>query len=57
MVEILNFIFSDSIHFFGTMAMLLTIAWGISNFTLIRICISNYHMSPGSLSGSEVKNE
>lgn len=58
MIEILRFIFTDITHFLGSMAILLVIAWAISNFNLVKISISNYHLIPGDLSDTEVgKNE
>lgn len=58
MLEILRFIFSDVVYFLGTSVLLLIVAWGISNFTLVRINISNYHLVPGDLVDTEVnKNE
>ena len=56
MIEVLKFIFSDPIYFLGSIAMLLIIVWGISNFTLVRIHISNYHLVPGSFNETEVKD-
>lgn len=44
MIEILSFIFSDPLYFFGSLTMLMVIVWGISNFTLVRINISNYQL-------------
>ena len=57
MVEVLEFVFSDRIHFLGVMAILLIIVWGISNFTLVRINITNYSLAPGSVSEAEVDDE
>lgn len=57
MVEVLSFVFSDRIHFLGSIALLLIIVWGISNFTLVRINISNYHLLPGSIDETEVSDD
>ncbi len=57
MIEFLKFIFSDPIYFLGVTAMLLIIVWGIANFTLVRINISNYHVLPGSFSETEVADD
>lgn len=56
MVEILELIFCDRIHFLGTIAILLIIVWGISNFTLVRINISNYHLASSGASETEVND-
>lgn len=57
MLEVLKFIFSDIATFLGTMAMLMVIAWGIANFTLVKINISNYHLVPGNFIDTEVDDE
>ena len=57
MIEILSFIFADVIHFIGFMAILLVIAWAVSNFTLVRINISNYHLVPGNFTDTEVDED
>ena len=57
MTEVLKFIFSDPIYFLGTLAMLLIIVWGLTNFTLVRINISNYHLVPGNFTDTEVDDE
>lgn len=57
MVEVLELIFCDRIHFLGTVVLLLIIAWGFSNFTLVRIKISNYHLIPGHINETEVNDD
>ena len=57
MIEILRFIFADLVHFLGSMAILLVIAWAISNFNLVKIKISNYHLIPRDFADTEVDDE
>lgn len=57
MIEILTFIFSDITHFLGSLAILLIIAWGVANFNLVKISISNYHLIPGDFTDTEVDDE
>lgn len=57
MIEFLRFVFADVTHFIGTMAMLMVIAWAIANFNLVRINISNYHLVPDNLTGTEVDDD
>lgn len=57
MIEVLKFIFSDPVHFLGTLAMLLIIVWGIANCSLVKINISNYHLVPGDFTDTEVDDE
>ena len=57
MIEILTFIFSDTTHFLGSLAILLIIVWGVANFNLVKINISNYHLIPGDFTDTEVDDE
>lgn len=57
MLDVLRFIFSEPVHFFGSAALLVIIVWGISNFTLVRININHYHLTPDDLSEIEVDDE
>ena len=57
MLEVLKFIFSDPVYFLGSLAMLLIIVWGIINFTLVKINISNYHLVPGDFVDTEDDDE
>ena len=57
MIEILKFIFADTGHFCGSMALLLVIAWAISNFNLVKINISNYHLVPENFTDTEVEED
>lgn len=57
MIEVLKFIFSGPIEFLGTLAILLIISWGITNFNLVKINISNYHLVPGSFTEVEQDDE
>lgn len=57
MIEFLRFIFSDPMYFFGSLAIISIIVWGISNFTLVRINISNYHLRSEDSVDTEVDDE
>lgn len=42
-MELLQFVFQDWKHFFGTLLLLLPVCWAIANFSLVAVRITHDH--------------